>query len=72
MDAVSTRSKLALEVVFLIMLSQVGNLEHVRADLCISLIDIALPKFGFEDIAGLRADKAFFVTSSTYSSSWVI
>ena len=72
MDAVRTRSKLALEVVFLTMVSQVGNLEHVRADLCISLIDIVLPKFAFEDIAGLGADKAFFVTSSTHSSSWDI
>ena len=57
MDAVRTRSKLVLEVVFLIMVSQLGNLEHVRADLCFSLTDIVLSKLGFEDIAGLGADK---------------
>ena len=72
MDAVRTRSKLALEVIFLIMVSQLGNLGHVRADLCFSLIDIVLPKLGFEDIAGLGADKAFLVTSLTHSSRWVI
>ena len=41
------------------MVPQVGSLEYVMADLCISLIDIALAKFGFKDVAGLGADKAF-------------
>ena len=60
-DAVRTRSKLALEVVFLIMVSRLANLEYAVADLCISLIDIVLPKFGFEDVAGLGANKAFLI-----------
>ena len=59
MDAIRTRGKIASEVVFLIMVFQVDNFESVMADLCISLIDIVLPKFGFEDVAGLGADKAF-------------
>ena len=41
------------------MVLQVGNLEHVMADLCISLIDIVLAKFGFKDVAGLGADQGF-------------
>ncbi len=61
MDAVRTRSNLALEVVSLIMVSQVGNLEYVMADSCISLIDIVLPKLAFEDVAGLGADKVFLI-----------
>ena len=62
MDAVRTRSKLALEVVSIIMVSQVGNLEYVIADLCISLIDIVLLKFGFEDVAGFGVDEASIIS----------
>ena len=40
---------------------QVGNLKYVMADLCISLIDIGLAKFGTKDVAGLGADKGFFI-----------
>lgn len=43
------------------MVLQVGNLGYVMADLCISLIDIVLAKFGFKDVAGLGADKAFLI-----------
>lgn len=39
------------------MVLQLGNLEHVMADLCTLLRDIVLAKFG--DVAGLGADKAF-------------
>ena len=60
MDAVRTRSKLALEVVSIIMVSQV--LEYVIADLCISLIDIVLLKFGFEDVAGFGVDEASIIS----------
>ena len=46
------------------MVLQLGNLEHVMADLCTLLIDIVLAKFGFKDVAGLGADKAFSSSDS--------
>ena len=43
------------------MVFHVGDLEYVMADLCISIIDIVLPKVDFEDAAGLGADKDFLI-----------